>query len=605
MVRLRGSSSLTGAAYKSSREKAVADEVVVPQPAVADEVVVPQPVDWTTLLGEEDKYLYDGQAEITQEIDSRLDNATSLDSKVDTLIALLHQQTKDVARADLTVLCTLVYATQLGVRERVLTTVREETVQACVIRAQSKRLKLTNNAASFLKQRWGAWNDVCLITKDFSESIVQELARLCKQGISKNDAKDRLRRHIYNRRVGKTPGVTKSPKLQKMDVTAAIAEVKFERLRDVGSTQPSKKRELSRKDTAYHPSGKKAKTETEHPLGGFASNTANDTSSSQQPAPVSNPGHATDTSNSQQPDPASNPGHANDTSNSQQPDSVSNPGHANDERPIDDEVEPEVEVRRGAVRDLSERFDSPQSHSTFDSTFDQDGRSTPLDCHDTAPISPPPASPKTKMEIVPDSPAHVTKAWEGAEPYPEQAVISLSDSYEKAPSPRSSTTSNISEEMLQDVKDAKKRLGTEVLMSALSQYFSSCIDVWLVDSNDLAKWDKASHWNNDAQKPPAVRPRSKPTTSRQMRIQSARTFILPFHHPGCLHWSLFVASRDESPGCWILDHYDSLPQIGPDPCERSRKAEKIVRSYLGWLLPESVESTRYMRKVRASGKMMR
>ena len=581
MVRLRGSSSLTGAAYKSSREKAVADEVVVPQPAVADEVVipqpavadevvVPQPVDWTTLLGEEDKYLYDGQAEITQEIDSRLDNATSLDSKVDTLIALLHQQTKDVARADLTVLCTLVYATQLGVRERVLTNVREETVQACVIRAQSKRLKLTNNAASFLKQRWGAWNDVCLITKDFSESIVQELARLCKLGISKNDAKDRLRRHIYNRRVGKTPGVTKSPKLQRMDVTAAIAEVKFERLRDVGSTQPSKKRELSRKDTAYHPSGKKAKTETEYPVGGFASNAAND------------------------------------TSNSQQPDPVSNPRHANDERSInDDEVEPEVEVGRGAVRNLVERFDSPQSHSTFDSTFDQDGRSTSLDCHDTAPTSPPPASPKTKMEIVPDSPARVTKAWEGAEPYPEQAVISLSDSYEEAPSPRSSTTSNISEEMLQDVKDVKKRLGTEVLITALSQYFSSCIDVWLVDSNDLAKWDKASHWNNDAQKPPAVRPRSKPTTSRQMRIQSARTFILPFHHPGCLHWSLFVASRDESPGCWILDHYDSLPQIGPDPCERSRKAEKIVRSYLGWLLPESVESTRYMRKVRASGKMMR
>ena len=58
MVRLRGSSSLTGAAYKSSREKAVADEFV------------PQLVDWTTLLGEEDKYLYNGQAEITQEIDS-------------------------------------------------------------------------------------------------------------------------------------------------------------------------------------------------------------------------------------------------------------------------------------------------------------------------------------------------------------------------------------------------------------------------------------------------------------------------------------------------------------------------------------------------------
>ena len=559
MVRLSGSSSLTEVAYEASGEN-----------AVADEVVVPQPVDWTTLLGEEDNYLYDGQAEITQEIDSRLDNTTSLDSKVDTLIALLHQQTKDVARADLFVLCTLVYATQLGVRERVLTTVREETLQACVVRAQSKRLKLTNNAASFLKQRWGDWNDVCLITKDFSKSIVQELARLCKLGISKNDAKERLRRHIYNRRIGKTPGVTKSPKLQKMDVTAAIAEVKFERLRDVGSTQPSKKRELSRKDTTYHPSGKKAKTDPEHSLGGFVSNTAND------------------------------------TSNSRQPDPVSNPGHANDERPInDDEVEPEVEVGRGAVQNLSERFDSPQSHSTFDSTFDQDGRSTPLDCHDTAPTSPPPVSPKTKIEIVPDSPPHVTKAWEAAEPYPEQAVISLNDSYEEAPSPRSSTTSNISEEMLQDVKDVKKRLGTEVLISALSQYFSSCIDVWLVDSNDLAKWDKASHWNNDAQNPPAVRPRSKPTTSRQMRIQSARTFILPFHHPSCLHWSLFVVYRDESPGCWILDHYDSLPQVGPDPCERSRKAEKIVRSYLSWLLPESVESTRYIRKVCASGKMIR
>ena len=554
---MRGSSSLTGAVYESSQQQTVADKSVS------------QSVDWTTLLGEEDKYLYNGQAEITQEIDSRLNNATSLDSKVDTLNALLHQQIKDVDRADLTVLCTLVYATQLGVRERVLTTVREETVQACVVRAQSKRMKLTTNAASFLEQRWGDWNDICHISKEFSGSVVEELARLCKLGISKDDAKNRLRRHIYDRRIGKTH-VTRSPKLQKMDVTAAIAEVNFERLRDVGSTQPLKKRKLSTKDTAYHPSGKKANTETEHPLGAFTSNAAND------------------------------------TSNSQQPDPVSNPGHANDERPInDDETESEVEVGRGAARNLSEKFDLLQSHSAFDSTFDHNGGSTPSDCHDTAPITPPPASPKTKIERAPDSPAHVTKELEGAEPSPEQAVISLIDSYEEAPSPRSGTTSNISEEMLQDVKDVKKRLGTEVLISTLSQYFSSCIDVWLVDSNELAKWDKASDWNNGAQKPPAVQPQSKPTTSRQMRIQSARTFILPFHHPGCLHWSLFVASRDESPGCWILDHYDSLPQIGPDPCERSRKAEEIVRSYLGWLLPESVETTRYMRKVRTSGKMIR
>lgn len=160
-----------------------------------------------------------------------------------------------------------------------------------------------------MKQRWGDWHDVCLITKEFSKSIVQELARLYKLGISKNNAKDRLRRHIYNQRVNKTLGIAKSPKLQKLDVTAAITEVKLKRVRNVGSTHPLKERELSTKDTAYHPSGKKAKTETKHPLGGFMSNTAND------------------------------------TSNTQQPDPVSNPGHTNDERPIsDDEVEPKVEV---------------------------------------------------------------------------------------------------------------------------------------------------------------------------------------------------------------------------------------------------------------------
>ena len=515
MARLRGNSSVTGATHNTSREEAVADELV------------PQSVDWTTLLSEEDKYLYLGQAEVTQEIDSRLSNATSLESKVNVLIELIHRKTKDVARADLFVLCTLVCATQLGVREQVLATVGEETVKASVVRAQAKRMKLVNNAAMFLEQRWGDWHDICPFTKEYSESIVQELARLCKLGITKKDAKDRLRLHVYNRRIGKTPGVAKTPKLRKMDVTAAIAEVKFEHVRNLQNPQPSKKRELPRTDTAYHPSGKKAKTEMEHPLGRFASNAANTTLN---------------------------------------------------------EVEPEVEVGRGASRNLSEEFDSPQSRSIFDSTsdstFNRDGRSTSLECHDTAPTS------------------------EGAESNPEQAVISLVDSFEEAPSPESSTTSNISEEMLQDVKDVKKRLGTEVLVTALSEYFSSCIDVWLVDSNDLAKWDEASHWNEDAQKPPAVRPRSKPTTSRQMRIQSARTFILPFHHPGCLHWSLFVASRDESPGCWILDHYDSLPQTSPDPCERSRKAERIVRSYLDWLLPESVKSTRYMRKVRASGKII-
>ena len=120
-----------------------------------------------------------------------------------------------------------------------------------------------------------------------------------------------------------------------MDVAAAIAEVKFKRIRGVGSTKPLKKRELSMKDNTYYRSGKKAKTETEYPLGGFASNAANDTLNSQQPAPVSNL------------------------------------GYANNERPInEDEIEPEVEVGRGAVRNLSERFDSPQSHSTFNSTFD-------------------------------------------------------------------------------------------------------------------------------------------------------------------------------------------------------------------------------------------
>ena len=533
MARLRGNSSVTGATYNTSREEAVADELV------------PQSVDWTTLLGEEDKYLYVGQAEVTQEIDSRLRNATSLESKVNILIELLHQQTKDVARADLFVLCTLVCATQLGVREQVLATVGEETVKASVIRAQAKRMKLVNNAATFLEQRWGDWHDVCPFTREFSESIIQELARLCKLGISKSDAKDRLRLHVYNRRIGKTPGVAKTPKLRKMDVTAAIAEVKFEHVRNLQNPQPSKKRELSMKDTAYHPSGKKAKTEMEHPPRGCANDNLNNPEMEH-----SLEGFASNA--------------ANNTLN---------------------EVEPEVEVGRGAVRNLSEGFDSPQSHSIFDSTFDstlnRDGRSISLECHDTAPTS------------------------EGAASNPEQAVISLVDSFKEAPSPESSTISNISEEMLQDVKDVKKRLGAEVLVTALSEYFSSCIDVWLVDSNDLAKWDEDSHWNEDAQKPPAARPRSKPTTSRQMRIQSARTFILPFHHPSCLHWSLFVASRDESPGCLILDHYDSLPQFGPDPCERSQKAEKIVRSYLDWLLPESVESTRYMRKVRANGKIMR
>ena len=109
-----------------------------------------------------------------------------------------------------------------------------------------------------------------------------------------------------------------------MDVAAAIAEVRFERIRGVGSIQLLKKRELSMKDTTYYPSGKKAKTETGYPLGSFASNAANDTSNLQQPAPVSNL------------------------------------GYANNERPInEDEVQPEVEVGRGAVRNLSERFDSP------------------------------------------------------------------------------------------------------------------------------------------------------------------------------------------------------------------------------------------------------
>ena len=560
MARSRGS-SLFAASVDESSPTTTNESLLTATTGTA-----PTPVDWTSLLADEDQYVYEGQAEINSEISSRLSNVTSSESKVETLATLLDEQIKNVARADLFVLCTLTIATQHGVREGVLATVSEAAVKDCVVRAQSKRLKLSSNAAAFLGKHWGNWKDVCNHTDQYSTGLIRELASLCKLGISKDDAKARLRLYISARRVGKTPGALKTPRLQVMDVKGAIAEVKAERMKGVTSLPLSKKRKLTN-DTAYHPPGKKAKIQVERSLEDSTSST-----------------HF--------------------TPNSQHTHRKPNPQHPDEEPPIDiEEGEVEVEVGRGGARDLTEAFDSPHSNSASD----RDGSSTPQGPHSTAPTSPPISPLHTKMKSTSEPPVSEMKTLLERAIAPSsrhnmgnpRSIMMSELAHHWSPTDsrcRSSTISHASEEILQDLKDGK-RLNATVVNFVLTKYFSRSMDIFLVDSGELAKWDSGSPWNATVRNTVAMPAQSQHTIGRQSRAQSACRYILPFHHHEFEHWSLFVAIREINPESWTLEHYDSLPQIGPEPYTRSRKAEEIVWAYLGWLLGRSVQSTRYERKV--------
>lgn len=77
---------------------------------------------------------------------------------------------------------------------------------------------------AFLIDSWGGW-DVCLHTANYSDAIIVELVKLCRMGVTKQNAKVKLKEQIVKRRVGKTSRLPKGPKLQKADVRNIISQI--------------------------------------------------------------------------------------------------------------------------------------------------------------------------------------------------------------------------------------------------------------------------------------------------------------------------------------------------------------------------------------------
>lgn len=535
------------------------------------------PMDWTTLFADEDDFVYEGQAEINRQIASRLENEESSKTKQEVLTTLLEEQMASVAGADLFVLCTLSTATQLGVEHEVLAKLREDDVRSCVVRAQSRRLVLASHAEAFLTKHWGDWGDICKLTKHYPEALVQELAKLCKLGISKEDAKVRLRAHIYKRRIGKTPGIQKTPTLQKMDVRNVITEVSAGHMTLAVSSKSSKlSKQKRKKDTAYLPSAKKAKVDVDNQPDDSVKNTRD------APSPPHSEGTPDLAQSIDEP-----PAHSDDTAR-------------------------EIEVGRSGAENLSDGFGSPVS----DDCSNRARSSTPGDRHSTAPSSPPLSPSHEETKSASHSPIRMTEAQSiddeserkqapflcpGSDVEESTSILGSEHPAPLRPTPSEPAQvikSYISKQALRGLKEGQRITGS-VVNAALGEYFSGCSDVFVVDSNDLARWDWASCWNASLPKNPADTGRAEPTTARRRRAQSARKFIIPFHHTILEHWSLFVAFHRGNSESWVFEHYDSLPQKGLDPFDMAKDTKDIVCAYLGWLLSAPITSTQLSHKVRS------
>ncbi len=151
-------------------------------------------IDWASLLANEDAVIYNGQAEINREISSRLQDASSSQSNVEFLVTILREQTRTAAKADVGVLCTVATAFRLGIEKAVLANEDAGAIESCIHRAQSNCLSLISHATELLSKEWGDYSDICKHTHRFSPGHIEELANLCKLGISKERAKEELAR---------------------------------------------------------------------------------------------------------------------------------------------------------------------------------------------------------------------------------------------------------------------------------------------------------------------------------------------------------------------------------------------------------------------------
>ena len=527
---------------------------------------------WRRLLADDDDFIYDGQAEINRQIAQRLHNEQASRSKGEVLATLLEEQMQSLARSELFVLCTMSIATKLNLEIQVLKNVKEHDVRSCVAQAQSRRLVLSGHAERFLDKHWPGWGDIGENgnpNRQYSQIIVEELAKLCKLGISKEDAKLRLKAQTYKRRTAKLPGVSNTPALQRIDIKAVVADITGVPLTQGAALKSQGKKTKGKKDTTYHPPSNHTKTDSL-----LQSKTSDP---DQHPAvPSSNGKDATPhIPELDQPSDAASTDSFDAvpvTLRSRQQTGTPDAEQSNGLAPaIVDDTPTEIEVGRSEWRHLSGDFDSsPQSYGICSGV----GASPSPNWHSSPVTGAGVVQPESFLSLkrrALDSPM-LNKRRRAYEPQIDEQVLS----------------------MLGD----RERLTGSFVNDILQHYVVDRPEVYLVDSSELAKWDKTSYWHTAVQDFPAARLEApEPKSARRFKAKSARKFIIPFHHPIQEHWSLWVALREQISGAWIFEHYDSLPRKGSDSSSELIHMENILRQYLGWLLQAPIVSVTAKAKV--------
>ena len=193
--------------------------------------------------------------EINRQIDQRLHNEQASRSKGEFLDTILEEQMQSLARSEIFVLCIMSIASKLNIEIHVLKIVMQNDVRSCVAKAQSRRLVLSDHAERFLDRHWPGWGDIGESgnpNRQYSQLIVEELAKLCKLGISKEDAEVRLNAQTYKRRTAKLPGVPNTSVLCLRDIRAVIADITGVPLTKCAAPKSKVKKAKGKKDTTYH-----------------------------------------------------------------------------------------------------------------------------------------------------------------------------------------------------------------------------------------------------------------------------------------------------------------------------------------------------------------
>lgn len=176
---------------------------------------------WRLFFQEQDEVQSLDESETS--IDAEIRNAiASSNDPATTLADLLASKLQQLHRNEAFIYCLLRIASQRQV-DIISTTERAFELQGIVDRYQTKRLRLLKNSETLLQHMWGGWN-ILQLKQQYPKNLKEKLAQLCRLGVPKSQAVERLKAQIETRRACNRPGISKTPDLLPSDVAAAIKE---------------------------------------------------------------------------------------------------------------------------------------------------------------------------------------------------------------------------------------------------------------------------------------------------------------------------------------------------------------------------------------------